>query len=68
MKLTEPPPAIDVREGMSKEPESATHAVVEEIQFKKSLDAPACARCGNITQRNGSCYLCSSCGTTTGCS
>lgn len=34
----------------------------------KSIDAPPCSHCGNITQRNGSCYLCPSCGTTTGCS
>ena len=34
----------------------------------KSLDAPPCNRCGAITQRNGSCYLCPSCGNTTGCS
>jgi ribonucleoside-diphosphate reductase alpha chain len=70
MKASESPPAmVDVREGMSKEPESATRmAVVEEHLPKKNLDAPACARCGNITQRNGSCYLCQSCGTTTGCS
>lgn len=34
----------------------------------KSLDAPPCSRCGSITQRNGSCYLCTSCGNTTGCS
>jgi ribonucleoside-diphosphate reductase alpha chain len=33
-----------------------------------SLDAPPCKNCGTITQRNGSCYLCTSCGTTTGCS
>lgn len=35
---------------------------------RKSLDAPPCPNCGNITQRNGSCYLCQQCGSTTGCS
>lgn len=35
---------------------------------KKNLDAPPCNRCGAITQRNGSCYVCVTCGTTTGCS
>lgn len=30
--------------------------------------APLCYNCGNITQRAGSCYVCSSCGSTTGCS
>lgn len=30
--------------------------------------APLCYSCGNITQRAGSCYVCTSCGTTSGCS
>jgi ribonucleoside-diphosphate reductase alpha chain len=33
-----------------------------------SADAPACRNCGNITLRNGTCYMCPNCGTTTGCS
>ena len=33
-----------------------------------SADAPACRSCGNITLRNGTCYMCPNCGTTTGCS
>ncbi len=33
-----------------------------------SADAPACRQCGNITLRNGTCYMCPNCGTTTGCS
>jgi ribonucleoside-diphosphate reductase alpha chain len=37
---------------------------------KQQLDeaAPLCYNCGNQTQRAGSCYVCSSCGSTTGCS
>ena len=31
-------------------------------------DAPYCYQCGNVMQRAGSCYVCSSCGTTSGCS
>ena len=31
-------------------------------------NAPLCYNCGNQTQRSGSCYVCSSCGSTTGCS
>ena len=31
-------------------------------------NAPLCSNCGNITQRAGSCYVCTSCGTTSGCS
>lgn len=31
-------------------------------------NAPMCYNCGNQTQKAGSCYVCSSCGSTTGCS
>jgi ribonucleoside-diphosphate reductase alpha chain len=34
----------------------------------KDASAPLCYNCGNQTQRSGSCYVCSSCGSTTGCS
>ncbi len=33
-----------------------------------SSAAPMCYNCGNQTQRAGSCYVCTSCGSTTGCS
>jgi ribonucleoside-diphosphate reductase alpha chain len=32
------------------------------------LDAPLCYNCGNTMQRAGSCYVCGSCGSTSGCS
>lgn len=37
---------------------------------KSSADdtAPLCYSCGNQTQRAGSCYVCTACGSTTGCS
>jgi ribonucleoside-diphosphate reductase alpha chain len=31
-------------------------------------DAPSCSVCGAIMVRNGSCYRCMSCGSTSGCS
>jgi len=31
-------------------------------------DAPSCSFCGAIMTRNGSCYRCMSCGSTSGCS
>jgi ribonucleoside-diphosphate reductase alpha chain len=34
----------------------------------KDNTAPLCYNCGNQTQRSGSCYVCMSCGSTTGCS
>ncbi|NCU30353.1 vitamin B12-dependent ribonucleotide reductase [Candidatus Saccharibacteria bacterium] len=31
-------------------------------------ESPLCSNCGNVTQRSGSCYVCTTCGSTTGCS
>jgi ribonucleoside-diphosphate reductase alpha chain len=36
--------------------------------FKSQSDAPACHYCGSIMTRNGSCYRCANCGSTSGCS
>ena len=50
---------------------AATPAAVgasEEPKAVKDAAAPLCYNCGNQTQRAGSCYVCSSCGSTTGCS
>jgi ribonucleoside-diphosphate reductase alpha chain len=43
---------------------------VEKPSSKKTSDdtAPLCYSCGNQTQRAGSCYVCTACGSTTGCS
>ena len=35
---------------------------------RSSCDAPLCYNCGNTMQRAGSCYVCGSCGSTSGCS
>ncbi len=35
---------------------------------KNDDSAPMCYNCGNQTQKAGSCYVCTSCGSTTGCS
>lgn len=34
----------------------------------QNSSAPLCYSCGNQTQRSGSCYVCTACGSTTGCS
>jgi ribonucleoside-diphosphate reductase alpha chain len=34
----------------------------------ENRDAPFCYSCGNAMQRAGSCFVCSSCGSTSGCS
>jgi ribonucleoside-diphosphate reductase alpha chain len=38
------------------------------ISRAEPRDAPYCYQCGNAMQRAGSCYVCGSCGTTSGCS
>ncbi len=38
------------------------------ISREMAKDSPYCYQCGNAMQRSGSCYVCSSCGTTSGCS
>lgn len=50
----------------------ATSSVaVEQKKSQQSVAdpaAPMCYNCGNQTQKAGSCYVCTSCGSTTGCS
>jgi ribonucleoside-diphosphate reductase alpha chain len=69
----------DVQEGISKDfhsmppPEdmsSATNGMNSAANGsrKHAYGGPPCAQCGSLTRRNGACYLCESCGTTTGCS
>ena len=43
-------------------------ATVESKSTALDDAAPMCYSCGNQTQRSGSCYVCTSCGSTTGCS
>jgi ribonucleoside-diphosphate reductase alpha chain len=38
------------------------------VAFTVQEDAPSCADCGSIMVRNGSCYKCLNCGSTSGCS
>ena len=38
------------------------------VSFQAQADAPSCAECGSIMIRNGSCYKCLNCGSTSGCS
>jgi len=38
------------------------------VTFVRDTDAPPCPTCGSITVRNGACYKCVNCGSTTGCS
>lgn len=40
----------------------------EKTVFEMQSDAPPCPECGSIMIRNGSCYKCMQCGSTSGCS
>ena len=40
----------------------------QKIAFSVSADSPSCMDCGSIMVRNGSCYKCLNCGSTSGCS
>jgi ribonucleoside-diphosphate reductase alpha chain len=46
----------------------AAPTTTQKLAFVNTGDAPACADCGAITVRSGSCYKCMNCGATTGCS
>jgi ribonucleoside-diphosphate reductase alpha chain len=48
---------------------TVTKTNVADMALKENMgDAPACSNCGHMTVRNGSCYVCLTCGDTTGCS
>lgn len=40
----------------------------ERVTFAAQADAPACSDCGSLMVRNGNCYKCVNCGSTSGCS
>ncbi len=47
---------------------AATVLANEKVVFELQSDAPPCAECGSVMVRNGSCYRCINCGSTSGCS
>jgi len=59
-----PEPAIAASEPVVTQASSAPAASMSPA----GETAPLCYSCGNQTQRAGSCYVCTSCGTTSGCS
>jgi ribonucleoside-diphosphate reductase alpha chain len=67
-----PSPVLEVAASTEPSPSvtQKTDAVKSDKATKPGQDesAPLCYNCGNQTQRAGSCYVCTSCGTTTGCS
>lgn len=67
--LIEPPTVSAAPEPVSPPVSEAPAIVTEEARaLVGDSTAPLCYNCGNQTQRAGSCYVCTSCGSTTGCS
>jgi ribonucleoside-diphosphate reductase alpha chain len=47
---------------------AAVTRAVQAVPEPAASDAPYCYQCGMVMQRAGACFVCSSCGTTSGCS
>jgi ribonucleoside-diphosphate reductase alpha chain len=54
--------------GASLAPAEPEEASSSSLGFKPQSDAPPCHYCGSIMVRNGACYRCANCGSTSGCS
>jgi ribonucleoside-diphosphate reductase alpha chain len=68
---TDPPAMMPLAGGGRLEAVAQAVAAVEapmKATFLYQQDAPSCSDCGSIMVRNGSCYKCLNCGTTSGCS
>ena len=72
-----PPTLMSPGEAPSKQASSGQTVVVRSLPAQATngasrhatdSDAPPCPTCGSITVRNGACYKCVNCGSTTGCS
>ncbi len=58
----------NTEEGLKMEDRGVYHAADAMKDLYDMGDAPSCHTCGAIMVRNGSCYRCMSCGSTSGCS
>jgi len=56
-----------VEDGLS-DGRAGAEPAAQALARAEQLDAPLCYSCGNTMQRAGSCYVCGSCGSTSGCS
>ncbi len=65
-------PIVEVEASVTPAPAPIKPAPVNsspiKISFQGQEDAPACSDCGSIMIRNGTCYKCLNCGSTSGCS
>ena len=49
-------------------PAAVLSSIIPPTEGKKDASGPPCIFCGNMTHKVGTCYLCNSCGQTSGCS
>ena len=71
-KVTEFPGRTDATEDSDGTPGGNGHMdrvkQQEKLTFVAQADAPVCSDCGHLMVRNGNCYKCWNCGSTSGCS
>ncbi|WP_395848463.1 vitamin B12-dependent ribonucleotide reductase [Cystobacter fuscus] len=60
--------AAEVKPEVQTAPVVALPMATPRRTYLNQADAPPCHTCGEIMVRNGACYKCSNCGTTSGCS
>ncbi len=60
-------PAASATMSLGTPPDASTTSPTG-MSFRPQSDAPPCHYCGSIMTRNGSCYRCANCGSTSGCS
>lgn len=70
LEAVEPKKVVEEVKKVSLESAKVPEVSISSDSKSSNLDdtAPLCYSCGNQTQRAGSCYVCTACGSTTGCS
>ncbi|MBI3648548.1 MAG: vitamin B12-dependent ribonucleotide reductase [Actinobacteria bacterium] len=68
LEVAEKASALDAEAAGPEAPAASGSIEVTSRPSAKELDAPLCYSCGSRMQPAGSCYVCSSCGSTSGCS
>ncbi|HVH85258.1 MAG TPA: vitamin B12-dependent ribonucleotide reductase, partial [Terriglobales bacterium] len=67
--VVQPPSPMNQLVAGTQQPAATKHHAADALRDIVDLgDAPSCHVCGSIMTRNGSCYRCMSCGSTSGCS
>lgn len=68
LPVVEKPEAFSTTSLKSHHNDEAVKSSLAQANTKQDDTAPMCYNCGNQTQKAGSCYVCTACGSTTGCS